>query len=263
MIAKQRPKSNSAQSITIRSYLGRFLNQSKQNFGLNPIVTSAVTAERPNQVQPTRSSQSFSNQHIERRHGLPFAMNYSALHRPKLNGRNPAIGTRPYNGSIIEQEIRALTREIDVDNAMLQRYEKRDKQSLGDDPDHVGVESRFSNPDIFGPPHGTFLPTQAYANIARFSKPEQSIGLSIISTPAPVQYKDETAAKASIGSVCSGSLDVNGACRYVINDIVSLDHNSIELMDFRKVLFVSACILPYNEMLDLNLPVSHTHFPLQ
>ena len=209
---KQRPKSNNAQSITIRSYLGRFLNQSKQNIGLNPIVTSAVTAERPGHVQPMKSSQSLANQEIDKRNTLPFANNYSALHRPKLNCRNQPLGARPYNGSVIEQEIRALARGIDADNAVLQRYDKRDKQvSNGEVSENGALESRFSNPDIFSPPQGSFLPPHAYSSINRFSKPEQPIGLSIISTPAPVQYKDETVTKTAVGSVCSGSLDVNGA----------------------------------------------------
>lgn len=196
--------------MTTQSYLSRFFHQTKQNFDLNPIVTSAVSSERQYQMHAVKSPNASSNQIIDKRSGWPFTGNYSILHRPKLNCRRESISTRPYNGSIIEQEIRALTRGIDTDNAILQRYDRRARQMVGADGSNNSIlKPRLSNPDIYGTTHGT---PNAYSNINRYHQPEQMTGLSIISTPAPVQYKDETVSKTELGSVAPGSLDTKGNC---------------------------------------------------
>ena len=213
---KARPHSNNTQSITIRSYLGRFLAQSKPSIGLNPIVTSAVTTDKPSNTQPVKIPQSQSSQSIDKRNVLPFGVNYSALHRPKLNSRNPTGATRTFHGSsVIEQEIRALAR-LENDSGNLDKFERLEKhlQNTGSivlNSRHL--EQRMSNPEILSPPYGPILPSQTYSNLNRYCKPDQSVGLSIISTPAPVQYKEDIQTKTAIGSIGSGPLEINGICR--------------------------------------------------
>lgn len=214
---KQRPVSDSTQSITIRSYLGRFLSQqSGPSICLNPIVTSATSNEKQNQIKSTRSTQSFyktvSTHNLEKRNVLPFGTNYTALHRPKVNDRRPPGPTRTFHGSVIEQEIRALTRGQETDNSRVERVEKRDKQIFGG-YDAVNLEHRSGHSNIVSPPQGPIMHSQGFSNLTRYSKKDTAVGLSIVSTPAPVQYKDEVIAKPAIGEVCSGALETSGVCR--------------------------------------------------
>ena len=215
-VQKQRPTSDSAQSITIRSYLNRFLKQSRQNVALNPLVTSAITAERPAQALPTKTLQSLSNQNTDKRNNFTFAMNYSSLHRPKLTYRNLSSGARPCNKYANDHELRLLTRGMEAENALLERHSKHDKQIAGGKPLDNGIlESQFGVSGFFIPPQGSFLPPQACSNINRLTKLDQQIGLSIVSTPAPLQYKDESFANPSAESVSTNSLASNGAYRLV------------------------------------------------
>ena len=214
---KQRPVSDSTQSITIRSYLGRFLSQQNgPSICLNPIVTSAASNEKQNQVKSTRSNQSFyttvSSHNLEKRNVLPFGTNYTALHRPKVNDRKPPGPTRTFHGSVIEQEIRALTRGQDVDNSRVERVEKRDKQILGG-CDAANSEHRSGHSSIVSPPQGPIMHSQGFSNLTRYSKKDTAVGLSIVSTPAPVQYKDEATVKPAIGGTCANALETNGVCR--------------------------------------------------
>ena len=203
---KWRPASNSSQNMKIRSYLSRFLKNSKQNVWLNPIVTSAITAERTSQPQQAKNLYFFLNQSIDMNSTMtmPVAMNHSALHRPKLSARNMHVA-RPSNRSLPDQENHALSRGTGADNATL---ESHDTQKMNGRATENGVlESRFGASCSYSNLQGSFAPSQASSNISRTLKPRQQIDLSIVSTPAPIQCKDDLTSGTSAETISSTSMD--------------------------------------------------------
>ena len=105
---------------------------------------------------------------------------------------------------------------MEVENALLERQSKHDKQIAGGKTLDNGIlESRFGVSGVFIPPQGSFVPPQACLNINRVTKSDQQFGLSIVSTPAPVQYKDESIKNTSAELLPTGSLVGNGTYRFV------------------------------------------------
>ena len=213
---KQRPASDNAHNISIRAYLSRFLKQSKHSFGLNPIVTSAITAEKPGQTLPTKPLQSVSTQSADKRSTFPIAMNYSALHRPKLNCRNISSLARSGNRALNEQELSALARGIEAENTVQEKPCRYDKHiTVRKGSDNGILPARLGTSGVFNPLQGPYTPSQLSSNINRFTNLEHQVGLSIISTPAPVQYKDESVANPSADSLYTNPMESNAAYRLV------------------------------------------------
>ena len=207
---KWRPASNSSQNIKIRSYLSRFLKNSKQNVWLNPIVSSAITAERASQPQQAKNLYFFLNPSIDMHSTMPVAMNHSALHRPKLSARNMQVA-RPSNRSLTDQENHALSRGTGVENATLESHDTH--KINGKATENGIVESRFGPTCSYSSLQGSFAPSQVSSNINRPSKPRQQIDLSIVSTPAPIQCKDDFTSATSAESVCNTSMDSSATHR--------------------------------------------------
>eukprot|EP00794_Sanderia_malayensis_P009971 gene9971-10994_t len=224
----QRPLSTS-NNATIRSYLGRFLSQqhASPGVGLNPIITPvAVGSERVNHsANDLNGSQNICHRNRTTT-VLPFGMNYSpSLNRPKLGGGRKSSFTAR---NAVEQEISAISRGIELDvnriGKQLQFNQNQNQQCRPMTHQQIAfplsIESieplnqRLSYSEITSPPHGPILPSHACTNLTRYTKQDSnsSIGLSIVSTPAPVQYKDDQVnMKHNIPSDSTGSNEVNGA----------------------------------------------------
>ena len=177
---------------------------------LNPIVTSALSSERLNQVLITNPQSNQSG--TSKKNFTSLGIGCSVLSRPKLKVRKPSLPVK----NLVEQEITVLSSGIDKDIHRTEKHKKQSPLQVNSFPLSIeGIEPtplRFgSSVPVLSPPHGPILPSQTFVNLCKNPRQNAAVGLSIISTPAPVQYKEDPMIKRS--PVSAGGLELSGAYR--------------------------------------------------
>ena len=148
--------------------------------------------------------------------------NYASLHRPKLNTRKPGLPIRSTQDNIVEEEIRTISYGLDLDctrtrlnkqqgysNSALERTLSRSVHRLESlEPKHSFTSAQTLN----------VTPCQTFTNLQRYTKFDNVVsGLSIVSSAAPLQYKDDFGIEPRC--ISGGShMELQTNCRYAWTD---------------------------------------------